>query len=338
MDAFAFARKCRCGAAKCEWSHVPVKNEVRQVLPPCVEPVHYGLDIHCHIDEHKFDGVVRIGVMVAEAVSTVTLHADQLEVHSASFAGVGDATSIRLDEAATTLALTFPAKLPLGEGELTIRFTGVHNDQMNGFYRSGYTDISGAKKTMVSTQFESIDARKCFPCWDEPERKASFTCSLRVPCHMTALSNMPEARMRTHSDGTKTVWYLPSPRMSTYLLAFVVGEFDHVSALTDHGVLIRVFGPQGKPELGEFALECARRALDMYDDAFGQPFPLPKQDMVAIPEFAMGAMENWGLVTYREVDVLIDAAASSRQRQRVAEVVIHELAHQWFGNLVTMAW
>ena len=126
--------------------------------------------------------------------------------------------------------------------------------------------------------------------------------------------------------------------MSTYLLAFVVGEFDFVAAQTAHGVMVRAYTPQGKPELGRFALQCAVAALDMYDEAFGQPHPLPKSDMVAIPELAAGATENWGLMTYREVDLLIDAAASSRQRQRVAEVVIHELAHQWFGNLVTMEW
>ena len=221
---------------------------------------------------------------------------------------------------------------------LKIAFSGQHNNQMNGFYRSEYTDVHGNKKTMVSTQFESIDARKCLPCWDEPERKATFKCWRCVPVHMTALSNMPESRLMSHGDGTKTVSFLESPRMSTYLLAFVVGEFDHVSSLTQHGVLIRVFGPPGKPELGEFALDCAVKALDVYDDTFGQPFPLPKQDMVAIPEFAMGAMENWGLVTYREVDLLIDGGVS-RQRQRVAEVVIpssrtsgSEISSRWPGG------
>ena len=211
---------------------------------------------------------------------------------------------------------------------------------MCGFYRSTYTDVKGEKKLMASTQFESIDARRCFPCWDEPRRKATFACSLTVPAHMTALSNMPEKSTRRSADGASiTTAFMTSPRMSTYLLCFVVGEFDHVSQLTKNGVLIRAFTPPGKPELGEFALECAVAALDAYDTTFEIPYPLPKSDMVAIPEFAAGAMENWGLVTYREVDMLIDKkTASSRQLQRVAEVVIHELAHQWFGNLVTMEW
>jgi puromycin-sensitive aminopeptidase len=333
MDAFAFAQRCRCGTVKCN-THTKVENDKREILPPTVEPISYKLDISCRLDKFEFDGEVEIAVMVLQSVSQLTLHANELKVHSASFEGIGEATSITLDEKATTVAFDFAKPMPEGQGRLRIKYSGSHNNQMNGFYRSEYTDVAGNKKLMVSTQFESIDARKCLPCWDEPERKATFTCSLRVPTHMTALSNMPESRLRTHADGTKTVSFLESPKMSTYLLAFVVGEFDHVSALTSHGVLIRVFGPQGKPELGEFALECAVQALDRYDDTFGQPFPLPKQDMVAIPEFAMGAMENWGLVTYREVDLLIDANASSRQQQRVAEVVIHELAHQWFGNLV----
>ena len=151
---------------------------------------------------------------------------------------------------------------------------------MAGFYRSTYTDIDGNKKLMASTQFESIDARRCFPGWDEPRRKATFTCALRCPSHMTALSNMPESRRKNHGDGTTTTSFMESPRMSTYLLCFVVGEFDHVSAVSKNGVLIRAFTPPGKPELGEFALRCAVKSLDAYDETFQIPYPLPKSDMV----------------------------------------------------------
>ncbi len=241
---------------------------------------------------------------------------------------------------ATTVTFTFPSELPVGEGVLTIKFSGILNNQMAGFYRSNYTDIHGVSKVMASTQFESLDARRAFPCWDEPSAKAVFSVTLVVPIDLTAFSNMPELKVRTLPGGKlKEILYMDTPKMSSYLVAFCVGEFDFVQDMTDHGVLVRVYTPPGKSEHGDFALKCALRTLDLYDDFFGVPYPLPKLDMVAIPEFAMGAMENWGLVTYREVDVLIDPVkASSQQRQRVCTVVTHELAHQWFGNLVTMAW
>ncbi|KAH8053780.1 metalloaminopeptidase [Aureococcus anophagefferens] len=293
-----FAMLCRCGIEKCA-THVTSDMGDRVVLPPSVEPKHYDVSLSLRLEEHAFDGVCEIVVDVKEPVSSITVHAKELTFASAS----------------------------VGEHRLAFVYSGVLNNLMAGFYRSTYTDIDGNKKLMASTQFESIDARRCFPGWDEPRRKATFTCALRCPSHMTALSNMPESRRKNHGDGTTTTSFMESPRMSTYLLCFVVGEFDHVSAVSKNGVLIRAFTPPGKPELGEFALRCAVKSLDAL-----------RRD-VAIPEFAAGAMENWGLVTYREVDMLVDLkTASSRQLQRVAEVVIHELAHQWFGNLVTMEW
>ena len=166
---------------------------------------------------------------------------------------------------------------------------------MAGFYRSSYTNIHGESKIMASTQFESLDARRAFPCWDEPARKAIFGVTLTVPKHMDAFSNMPELSNKTLAGGTKKeIAFLDSPIMSTYLLAFVIGEFDYVQAQTGHGVLIRVYTPPGKSDSGAFALDCATKSLDAYNDFFGIPYPLPKLDMVAIPEFAAGAMENWG--------------------------------------------
>ncbi len=230
--------------------------------------------------------------------------------------------------------------LPKGNGTLKVSFIGEHNNQMAGFYRSSYTDAKGEKKIMVSTQFEPLDARRCLPCIDEPAAKAVFRATLIVDAHLTALSNMPEESSTLIEQGKKKkVRFLPSPKMSSYLLAFAVGEFDYIEGKTKHDVIIRVFTPPTKSHLGKFALDVGIKSLDLYDDMFGKPYPLPKLDMIGIPEFAMGAMENWGLVTYREVDVLIDdERASSQQKQRVCTVVAHELAHQWFGNLVTMAW
>lgn len=268
---------------------------------------------------------------------------------SAIFKGSGEtaattveATQINMDLKATVLTLKFPSELPVGAGAtLDLVFSGEINNQMAGFYRSQYVDASGAKKWMGSTQFESLDARRAFPCWDEPARKATFTLTLTVAKDLCCLSNMPEASSLIQSpEGThKVVKFLPTPKMSTYLLCWCVGEFDSVSALTKGGVLCKVYTPPGRGGAGTFALDVAVRTLELYDDFFQVPYPLPKLDMIAIMDFAMGAMENWGLVTYREVDLLIDEAkASSAQKQRVASVIAHELAHQWFGNLVTMEW
>ena len=274
------------------------------------------------------------------------MHAKELSFWSCTYSPRGGvstsvaATEISVALKETTVTFTFPEQLKVGQGTLSIVFSGLLNNQMAGFYRSGYTDIHGKRKIMASTQFEALDARRAFPCWDEPARKAVFGVTLVVPVELTAFSNMPELCCRTLAEGKlKEIKFMDSPTMSSYLVAFCVGEFDFVQEKTKHGVLVRVYTPPGKSDNGDFALKCACDCLDLYDDFFGVPYPLPKLDMVAIPEFAMGAMENWGLVTYREVDVLIDPVkASSMQRQRVCTVVTHELAHQWFGNLVTMDW
>jgi puromycin-sensitive aminopeptidase len=166
---------------------------------------------------------------------------------------------------------------------------------MAGFYRSSYTNIHGEPKIMASTQFEALDARRAFPCWDEPARKAVFGLTLIVPAHLDCLSNMPTKSSQS-LGARKRVDFLDSPKMSTYLLAFCVGEFDHVQAQTLHGVMVTVYTPPGKSTSGQFALECATESLDAYDDFFGVPFPLPKLDMIAIPEFAAGAMVSFGFV------------------------------------------
>jgi puromycin-sensitive aminopeptidase len=187
---------------------------------------------------------------------------------------------------------------------LTIDYAGSLNNQMAGFYRSTYVDYKGDQKLVASTQFEALDARRAFPCVDEPAAKATFLVSLVVPAHLECFSNMPESSRVTvvaeanqsNKEELTCVSFLESPKMSTYLLAFCVGEFDFLQAQTSHGVLVKVYAPKGRSASGKYALECATRCLDAYDDFFGMPYPLPKLDMVAIPEFVSTVVPcgwNW---------------------------------------------
>jgi len=299
------------------------------------------------LEAFTFKGEVKIDLDISADVTgnQITMHAKELCFISASFVDltgvVQAAEEIRVNTKDTTVTFVFDSQIPaMSKISLTIEYTGFLNNQMAGFYRSSYTDIHGESKVMASTQFESLDARRAFPCWDEPARKAVFGVTLIVPAKLHAFSNMPETSCKSLPGGKlKELSFLDSPKMSSYLLAFCVGEFDFIQAQTNNGVMVRVYTPPGKSSSGTFALDCAVKSLDAYDEFFGIHYPLPKLDMVGIPEFAAGAMENWGLVTYREVDLLIDPTkASSNQKQRVCTVVTHELAHQWFGNLVTMEW
>ncbi|KAL6057849.1 Aminopeptidase [Balamuthia mandrillaris] len=219
-----------------------------------------------------------------------------------------------------------------------MRFTGILNDKMKGFYRSKYTNAKGEEAFMAVTQFEATDARRAFPCWDEPALKATFDVTITALNHFDVLSNMPLID-KVQEGEFKTVKFATTPIMSTYLLAFVVGEFDYLEDTTTNGVVVRVYTPKGKKEQGRFGLDVAVKTLPFYEDYFKISYPLPKCDLIAIPDFAAGAMENWGLITYRETALLVDPESSSAHtRQWVALVVGHELAHQWFGNIVTMDW
>ena len=203
------------------------------------------------------------------------------------------AIQISYDLKHNTVAITFENKVELGSGSIVIKFRGILNGDMAGFYKSSYTDANGVKKIMGSTQFEALDARRAFPCWDEPAIKATFSLTLIVPQHLTALSNMPEAQLQHLPNNKKKVVFEKSPKMSTYLLAWAIGEFDSVQGVTKNGVTLRVFSPPGRAEQGVFALDAGIHALDFYDEFFQVPYPLPKLDMICITEFAMGAMENW---------------------------------------------
>ncbi|KAJ8774038.1 hypothetical protein K2173_009469 [Erythroxylum novogranatense] len=313
-------------------------------LPKFAVPKRYDIRMKPDLSACSFTGSVAIDIDVVSDTNFIVLNAAELRVNSGSvsftnpnFSKVLEPVKVEAVEADEILVLEFSATLPIGVGVLKIGFMGVLNDKMKGFYRSTY-ELNGEKKNMAVTQFEPADARKCFPCWDEPACKATFKITLDVPSELLALSNMPVIEEKV--DGhLKTVSYQETPIMSTYLVAVCVGLFDYVEDHTSDGIKVRVYCQVGKADQGKFALNVAVKTLELYKGYFAVQYPLPKLDMIAIPDFAAGAMENYGLVTYRETALLYDAKHSAAaNKQRVATVVAHELAHQWFGNLVTMEW
>jgi aminopeptidase N len=237
------------------------------------------------------------------------------------------------------LVLVFGLILAPGENySLKLKFSSPIAEGLAGFYQSNYTDANGISHTIATTQFEATDARHAFPCYDEPAYKAAFAISISHSSHYIALSNMPGARTDLAIDRVKTQ-FEPSKRMSTYLVAFIVCDFARVSQKTKLGVTVNVYAQPEKINQTALALKSAVRILEYYEDYFNIKFPLPKEDLIAIPDFSAGAMENWGLITYRETALLYDELnGAASDAQRVVVVVAHELAHQWFGNLVTMKW
>ncbi|KAK7291314.1 hypothetical protein RIF29_06350 [Crotalaria pallida] len=313
-------------------------------LPKFAVPKRYDVRLNPDLLSCRFTGSVAVDLHVVAPTPFIVLNAADLSIttHSVSFS-IPDSSKVlkpsrvELFEDDEILVLEFPETVPIGLGVLAIQFEGTLNDRMKGFYRSTY-EHNGEKKNMAVTQFEPADARRCFPCWDEPACKATFKITLDVPVELIALSNMPIAEEKI--DGNrKTVSFLESPIMSTYLVAVVVGLFDYVEDHTSDGVKVRVYCQVGKTNQGKFALYVAVKSLELFKDYFATPYSLPKLDMIAIPDFALGAMENYGLVTYRDVALLYDDQHSAAaNKQGVAITVAHELAHQWFGNLVTMEW
>eukprot|EP00755_Sulcionema_specki_P011443 Sspe_Gene.7689::Locus_2603_Transcript_1_1_Confidence_1.000_Length_2682::g.7689::m.7689/K08776/NPEPPS; puromycin-sensitive aminopeptidase len=309
------------------------------VLPSHVSPRVYRLTLEPDLVNFTFTGSVEIDLAIHEPTNTVSLNARNLAILSAKLTQGGetaDAKTINLNVKDSVLEIGAQKELQKGEGKLLLTFVGVLNDRMQGFYRSKYKH-GKETKYLAATQFEPIDARECFPCWDEPAVKAVFEVTMVIPEKLSVFSNMPEKGF-VLEGGKRRVTFLPSPLMSTYLLAFIVGEFDFIQGCTNNGTLIRAIAVPGKSHQLQYALDTGIKALEYYNEFFGIPYPLPKLDMVAVPDFASGAMENWGLVTYREVEMLCDETVSVDVKQRICIVVTHELSHQWFGNLVTMHW
>lgn len=313
-------------------------------LPQNVVPVNYALELQPDLKTFTFKGRSIVDVNVTSETNKVLLNSAELSFDRAVFEAANGSTTIEsanvtLCDDSEVATIVFGQSLPLGKGKLHIDFTGVLNDKLKGFYRSKYIHPSGETRYTATTQFEAADARRCFPCWDEPALKATFDVTLIADKDKTVLSNMPLVEQTPVEGNLHKFKFQRTPIMSTYLLAFVIGEYDYVEQTDKNGVLVRVYTPLGKKELGRFALDVAVKTLPFYTDYFKIDYPLPKLDLIAIADFAAGAMENWGLVTYRETALLYDPANSSlMSKQTVAIVVGHELAHQWFGNIVTMEW
>ncbi len=309
------------------------------------KPNHYILDITPDPDKMTFSGSVIIsGKHIHKPNQRLTFHQSDLKiskVHVTKHDKKGD-TEITVDRVNTQSSydqVRIHTKEKLFPGQYTVRmeFSGKITRPMNGLYPCFFTH-EGKEKKLLATQLESHHAREVFPCIDEPAAKATFDLTLRSQVGETALSNMP-VKVQTEENGKLVTTFETTPHMSTYLLAFVTGELGYKEARTKDGVIVRTYATPDKVHFVDFALETAVKILEFYNEYFAVDYPLPKCDMVALPDFAAGAMENWGLITYREQGMLLDPANTSIQGQQyIAMVVGHELAHQWFGNLVTMQW
>ena len=312
------------------------------VLPINVRPRHYRITLQPDLDKFTFDGLELIDVEIAETTSEIVLNADEMQVHTATLVKDGSsqrATAITPDGERETVTLSFANPIAPGAAQLDLRFTGALNDKLRGFYRSQYVNPEGEVSYLATTQFEATDARRAFPCWDEPSCKATFQLTLNIPTQMVAVSNTPIIDQAGLDAGYKSIMFARTPVMSTYLMAFVIGDLTYIEQEAVNNTRVGVWTTRGKEEQGRFALETSARMLSFFNDYFGIPYPLEKLDHIAIPDFAAGAMENWGCITYRETALLVDPDNSSAgTRQRVAEVVAHEMAHMWFGDLVTMEW
>jgi puromycin-sensitive aminopeptidase len=309
-------------------------------LPKNVTPKRYDIRLTPDLTAFTFQGEVSVAIVVNDPTDDVVLNALELEIDKVTAERSGKSLSAKaeMEPAKERAHLRFTEKLSAGEWTLKIAFRGILNDKLHGFYRSQYQDAAGKTHVAATTQFESTDARRAFPCWDEPELKASYKVALVVDENLAAISNGGQESERKLAGSKKEVVFKETIAMSTYLVAFIVGEFD-ATAPVDAGTPLRIVHVPGKESLTGWAQQIGAFSLKYFADYYGLKYPGDKLDLIAIPDFASGAMENLGAITFRETALLADEKTASRaELERVADVVSHENAHMWFGDLVTMRW
>ncbi|HEY9024390.1 MAG TPA: M1 family metallopeptidase, partial [Burkholderiaceae bacterium] len=320
-------------------AHAEAAGRARVVLPDEVVPETYRIAIEPDAAAATFTGSVEIDVQVRRPTRRIVLNAADLAIDSAALAGEARPPAVHLDAKRETASFTFDHPIAPGPHTLRIAYHGKVFEDPQALFRLQYTTPAG-RQTALFTQFEDADARRFVPCWDEPAAKASFELTATVPAGLMAVGNMPVASTEPLAGKRQRVRFAPTPRMSSYLLFFALGDFERVHREVD-GVDLGVVVKRGDTASAAYALDAAAAILPFYDDYFGVKYPLPKMDMIAGAGQSLdfGAMENWGALFYFEHDLLVDPRISTEEdRQRVFATIAHEMAHQWFGDLVTMAW
>jgi aminopeptidase N len=337
--ALAFACFCLCNLAVVSPSSRALAVAARVVLPDAVTPERYRIDIVPDAEALTFKGTVQIDITVHSAVDRIVLNGADLVIDSAAVAGVAATPSVNYDEHLGRITFALGQTIEPGAHTLTLSYHGKIYLQGSGFFAVDYAVPQGKARALF-TQFEDADARRFVPCWDEPGRKAVFELSATLPANLMALSNMPVAQSEALPGNLQHVRFAPTPRMSSYLLFFGAGDFERSQRSVD-GIDLGVVVKRGDLSQATFVLDAAADILHYYNDYFGTPYPLPKLDLIAGPgsSVTFGAMENWGAIFSWESEMLVDPRiASEGDRQRAYIVAAHEMAHQWFGDLVTMQW
>jgi puromycin-sensitive aminopeptidase len=310
-------------------------------LPTTAVPSAYRLRIEPDLDGATFAGTVEIDLELTAPSTTIVLNANGLELDAPTVESGASTTvgTVSLDAEHERATCRFPTELAVGAHTLSMGFRGILNDLLVGFYRSTFTDDRGEEHTIATTQFEMSDARRAFPCFDEPAYKSTFEITLVVAGGLPAYSNSPIVEERDLGGGRREVVFGRTMKMSTYLVAFIVGPFHQTAVVDVDGVPLAVVCRPDQLHLTSYALDVGAFSLRFFKEYFGIPYPGEKVDLVAIPDYPYGAMENLGCVTFRETALLVNPdTASQNELVQIAMVIAHELAHMWFGDLVTMAW